>query len=115
MAPRNVFVINGSAHSPDNDWLVVYDESTGTELERVVLTDIDQGLKSPNALLVSRYYADTLYLTSSIDVDPNNATTNLYVCDLSEPKCTVDGQYDDHDRTADPTDSRITDMVTWPR
>ena len=29
----HVYVINGSAHSPDNDWLVVYDESSGTELE----------------------------------------------------------------------------------
>ena len=84
----NVFVINGSAHSPDNDWLVVYDESSGTELERVVLTDVDPGLKSPNALLVSRYYADTLYLTSSIDVDPNDTQTPIYrcdVCDLSDP------------------------------
>ena len=50
---------DGSAHSPDNDWLVVYDESSGTELERVVLTDVDPGFKSPNALLVSRHYADT--------------------------------------------------------
>ena len=47
----NVYVINGSAHSPDNDWLVVYDESSGTELKRVVLTNVDPALKSPAALV----------------------------------------------------------------
>ena len=83
----NVYVINGSAHSPDNDWLVVYDESSGTELKRVVLTNVDPALKSPAALVASQYYADTLYLTSSIDVDPNDPQTPVYRCDvnLSDP------------------------------
>ena len=38
-------------------------------------------------LVVSQYYADTLYLTSSIDVDPNDPQTNVYRCDvdLSDP------------------------------
>jgi hypothetical protein len=82
-----VYVLSSSAHSPSNDWLVAYDASSGVELERVVLTDVEAGLHSPTGLLVSQYYSDTLYLTSSVDTDPNDPQTYVYRCDvdLSDP------------------------------
>ena len=49
----------------------------------MVLTNVDPALKSPAVLVVSQYYVDTLYLTSSIDVDPNNPQTNVYRCDVN--------------------------------
>ncbi len=68
-ASGNLFVLAAQALSPNNDWLLIYNESTGNTSEKRVPLSVP----SPTALLWSAT-DNKLYLTSSINSipDPNN-------------------------------------------
>lgn len=78
----NVFVLSASAQSPNNDWLLVYDEASGAERLRLLLTSLNPALRSPTALLVSEFDPNKLYLASAVDSDPNVPQTHVYRCTI---------------------------------
>jgi hypothetical protein len=87
----NLFVLSASAQSANNDWLLVYDESSGAERLRLLLTSLNPALRSPTALLVSEFDPSKLYLSSAVDADPNTPHTHVYRCTIQRSGGAVTG------------------------
>ncbi len=78
----NVLVLSASGQSESNDWLVVYNATTGSEQVRIALTEMHPGLGNPTTLCASRHTPGRLYLSSELDPDPNDNQLLLYTCTL---------------------------------
>jgi hypothetical protein len=68
----HVLVLSASASSPENDFLLRYDEQTGEEIdvtERIVLNTLHAQMRNPSHMLISQVDPTTLYL--ACDYDPN--------------------------------------------
>jgi hypothetical protein len=78
----NVYVLSASAQSASNDWLLVYDEASGSERLRRLLTDVNAGLHGPSAMLWSQFNPDRLYISSAVDDDAFDPHTHVYACTI---------------------------------
>ncbi len=97
----NIYVASAS-HYNDNDWLLIYNESTGTptsgyEIARVNLKQVVTGgafpvPHAPAALRVSTHAAGRLYLTGSADASAGLvARVYRFAFEVDPPRLTWDG------------------------
>jgi parallel beta-helix repeat protein len=79
----HVLVLSAMGQTINNDWLLVYDAASGTELRRVSLMDVDPNLANPSTLVASRHTSGRVYMSSQLDNDPGDNLTTLYRCTLN--------------------------------